>query len=85
MLSKTDIAIINRRLLKSDRVQRINKLFNDLNNFVSQLYEQVMDEEDTQETTKTIKEIIINYETNGLKTIEEINKRSITRKRTKRN
>lgn len=54
-MSLHEIAVRNRRALKEERVKKVNVLFNDLNELLSELYESVFDNESIEDCIDRIK------------------------------
>lgn len=54
-MTNHEIAVRNRRLLREDRVKKVNDLFDQLQELISELYECVMDGEDIKEVSEKIK------------------------------
>lgn len=54
-MSLHEIAVRNRRALREERVKKVNILFDDLNELLSELYESVFDNENIDDCKERIK------------------------------
>lgn len=54
-MSLHEIAVRNRRALREERVKKVNVLFDELNELLSELYESVFDNENIEDCIERIK------------------------------